>query len=152
MSFALLRNSIERRSEEIFRFGGYVAVSAGALCADFAVYWSLLTVAKFACVAAVGGYACGVLFHYLLSSRVVFSDLFDRRGFVEEAPTLARFFAAGASGLLVTALIVGLLADVWGLHQPIAKLIASGCSFVVVFLSLRVFVFNQPANRPSPAL
>jgi putative flippase GtrA len=68
-----------------------------------------------------------------------------------EAPTIARFFAAGASGLLVTVAVVGLLADICGIHPIIAKLVAAGCSFVVVFTTLRLFVFNQTAHRPLPA-
>jgi putative flippase GtrA len=143
---------LARRREDLAQFAGYVGVSGAALAIDFAVYSGLLTVAKFAFVAAIGGYISGVLLHYLLSSRLVFASRFDRRGIVAEAPTIAKFFAAGASGLLVTVLIVGLLADLGGVHPLIAKVVASGCSFVVVFLSLRLFVFNHRAARPLPAI
>jgi putative flippase GtrA len=138
-----LKSLIERNRTEIFYFGGYVAVSASALCVDFLVYWAMLTIAKFAFVAAIAGYCCGVLFHYALSSRIVFSDRFYKRGFADEAPALAKFFAAGASGLVVTAVIVGVLSDVAGFNPLVAKIVASGCSFVSVFLSLRVYVFNE---------
>lgn len=147
-----IKNLIDRQSDEIVQFGGYVAVSAGALCVDFFVFGMLLATAKFAFVAAMGGYLCGVASHYFMSSRIVFSSRFNRRGIVEEAPTIAKFFAAGASGLVVTAATVGLLADVAGIHPMTAKVVASGLSFVVVFLSLRLFVFNHPAPDPSPAV
>lgn len=130
---------------------GYAAVSAIALCVDFIIYWSLLSTAKYAFVSAIGGYICGVITHYALSSRVVFGDRFQVRGLVEEAPTIARFFAAGAVGLVITAAIVGLLSDIIGIHPLIAKLAASGCSFLSVFVMLRVFVFNRPASSASPA-
>ncbi|MEQ1651773.1 MAG: GtrA family protein [Hyphomicrobium sp.] len=130
-------------SAEVRQFAGYVAVSGAALCVDFSIYWALLSVAHYAFIAAAGGYVCGVLSHYLMSSRVVFRDRFDKRGVVEEAPTVVKFFAAGFSGLIVTALVVGLLADAMGVHPLIAKICAAGCSFTVVFLSLRFFVFNQ---------
>jgi putative flippase GtrA len=138
--------------EQIIQFVGYTAVSGAALCVDFLAYWSFLTVAKFAFVAAIGGYVCGVLLHYALSSRVVFANHFRSRGLMQEAPTIARFFVAGATGLVVTAIIVGLLADVGGMNPLAAKIVASACSFVTVFFTLRVFVFNRPALEPSPAV
>lgn len=131
---------------------GYIAVSGIALFIDIFVYWSLLSTAKYAFVSSIGGYICGVIAHYALSSRVVFGDRIRVRGLIEEAPTIARFFAAGAVGLLITAAIVGLLSDVIGIHPLIAKLAASGCSFLSVFMMLRVFVFNRPAYGHSPAI
>jgi putative flippase GtrA len=147
-----VRNQLEPRRGDLAQFAGYAVVSGAALVMDFAVYSALLTVAKFAFVAAVGGYVSGVGLHYLLSSRLIFASRFDKRGIVAEAPAIAKFFAAGASGLLVTVLIVGLLADLGGVHPLIAKVIASGFSFVVVFLSLRLFVFNPRAVSPSPEI
>jgi putative flippase GtrA len=143
VSVASLKRLLAKHRNEVRQFVGYVAVSGGALCVDFSVYWALLSVAHYAFLAAVGGYICGVLSHYMMSSRVVFRDRFDKRGVVEEAPTVVKFFAAGASGLVITAAVVGLLADVMGIHPLVAKAAAAGCSFTVVFLSLRFFVFNQ---------
>ena len=146
-----LRAAAEKHKSELLQFGGYVAVSGAAFVVDFSIYWSLLRVMKFAFVAAIGGYVCGVLAHYVMSSRIVFRNRFDKRGVAEEAPTLAKFFAAGASGLLVTAAVVGLLADVLGVHPLLAKVAAAGCSFIVVFLSLRLFVFNSPDKAGATA-
>lgn len=126
------------------QFAGYVAVSGTALCVDVAVYWSLLQTLHLAALAAAGGYLCGVLVHYALSSRVVFASRLLARGVAAEAPVLAKFFAAGGSGLVVTVATVGLLADVLGLHPLAAKLIAAGLSFITVFTVLRVFVFQPP--------
>ncbi len=151
MNLGSAKRLIAERRDDVAQFAGYVGVSVAALAVDFAVYAGLLTVARFAFIAALGGYAAGVLLHYLLSSRIVFSKHFHRRGIVAEASTIAKFFAAGASGLLVTVAVVGVLADVVGVHPLIAKLVASGCSFAIVFLNLRLFVFNQPLRRRSPA-
>ena len=148
MTLDAIKLQLQSHRDEIWLFAGYVAVSGAALSIDFSIYWALLRVAHYAFVAAVGGYVCGVIAHYLMSSRVVFRDRFGKRGVVEEAPAIAKFFAAGFSGLLVTAAVVGLLADVMGLHPLLAKVCAAGCSFTVVFLSLRFFVFNQ---FPKPA-
>jgi putative flippase GtrA len=139
---------LAEHADELWQFAGYVAVSGAALCVDFSIYWALLNVMPYAFAAAAGGYVCGVLSHYLMSSRVVFRHRFDKRGMVEEAPAVAKFFAAGFSGLVVTAIVVGVLADIMGIHPLIAKICAAGCSFTVVFLSLRLFVFNQ-SLKPS---
>ena len=143
---ASLWAAAEKHKGELLQFAGYVAVSGGAFVVDFAIYWALLSFAKFAFVAAAGGYVCGVLAHYAMSSRIVFRNRFVKRGVADEAPALAKFFAAGASGLVVTAAVVGLLADVMGFHPLLAKCAAAGCSFIVVFLSLRLFVFNHPVK------
>ena len=147
-----IQSLVDKHGDELMQFAGYVAVSGCALCIDFTIYWALLSVAKYAFVAAVGGYICGVLSHYLLSSRIVFAKRFYKRGLVEEAPAIAKFFAAGASGLVVTATVVGVLADVMGFHPLIAKVAAAGCSFTVVFLSLRFFVFNAPQPNAASAV
>ena len=152
MSFATLKEQAQLHRDELVQFAGYVAVSGCALCIDFSIYWAFLNVAHFAFVAAACGYVCGVIAHYILSSRIVFAKRFNERGLVAEAPTVAKFFAAGATGLVVTAVVVGVLADMMGVHPLMAKVVASGCSFVVVFLSLRFFVFNHPIKTAAAAL
>ncbi len=152
MNFASLKEPLRLHRDELVQFAGYVTVSGCALCVDFSIYWAFLNVAHFAFVAAAAGYVCGVVVHYLLSSRIVFAKRFNERGLVAEAPTVAKFFAAGATGLVVTAVVVGVLADMMGVHPLIAKIAASGCSFVVVFLSLRFFVFNHPIKAAAAAL
>ncbi len=149
MNLDTVKQLLAEHRDEIWQFAGYVAVSGCALCIDVSVYWALLSIAHYAFLAAVGGYICGVFSHYMLSSRVVFSDRFKKRGVVEEAPTVVKFFAAGASGLAVTAAVVGLLADIMGFHPLIAKIAAAGCSFTVVFLCMRLFVFNQNPRAAS---
>lgn len=144
MTFAAIKHLISENVDELWQFVCYVAVSGCALIVDMSVYWTLLYVAHYAFLAAVGGYICGVLTHYTLSSRIVFRDRFKKRGVVEEAPTVAKFFAAGASGLIVTAVVVGVLADILGFHPLLAKIAAAGCSFTVVFLCMRFFVFGGP--------
>jgi len=152
VTFASLKELVAAHAGELVQFAGYVAVSGCALIVDVSIYWLLLKVAHYAFVAAAGGYVFGVLAHYMMSSRIIFRHRFDKRGVVEEAPTLAKFFAAGATGLLVTAVVVGVLADLMGFHPMLAKIAAAGCSFIVVFLSLRLFVFNQPVKSLEPAV
>ena len=134
----------------VLQFGGYVMVSAIALVVDTSVYWVLLKPLGLAAKAAACGYVCGVLTHYTLSSRIVFASRLVARGVKAEAPVLARFFAAGSMGLLVTGVTVGILADGFGLHPLLAKFFAAGLSFVTVFTAMRLFVFNAaPAKAAS---
>ena len=141
----LLRIVPERLRPIARQLIGYLAVSGTALVVDVAIYWTLLQVLHIAAVAAAGGYVFGVLVHYALSSRIVFAGRLRARGIAAEAPVLAKFFVAGGTGLVVTVATVGILADVMGLHPLLAKLVATGFSFVTVFTALRVFVFNAPA-------
>lgn len=147
-----LRLLPERLRPIALQFAGYVAVSGTALVLDVAVYWSLFKAIGVAALAAAGGYVCGVVVHYLLSSRLVFASRLKARGVTAEAPVLARFFMAGGAGMLVTVATVGLLADVLGMHALVAKMIAAGLSFATVFTVLRVFVFNGTGNASEPAL
>ena len=124
------------------QFAGYVAVSGVAFVVDFSIYCMLLRPLRIATAAAVAGYVAGVLVHYLLSSRVVFARQLRVRGVASEAPVLAQFFAAGGTGLAVTAVTVGVLADGLGVPPIAAKLVATCLSFVCVFSALRLFVFN----------
>ena len=139
----------EQYRSAVLQFAGYVMVSAVALVVDTSVYWILLKPLKLAAKAAVCGYVCGVLTHYTLSSRIVFASRLAARGVKAEAPVLAKFFAAGALGLIVTAVTVGTLADGFGIHPLLAKLCAAGLSFVTVFTTMRVFVFNAPQAKAS---
>lgn len=134
--------AVERLRPLVLQFGGYVAVSGTALAVDVAVYWSLLQIVGVAALAAAGGYVCGVMVHYALSSRVVFASRLAQRGIKAEAPVLFRFFLAGGSGLVVTVTVVGLLADILGFHALLAKFFAAGLSFLTVFTVLRTFVFT----------
>lgn len=147
MTLEKLTALAEPYRDELIQFVSYFLVSGCALGVDMTIYWLALKVAPYAFVAAGFGYVFGVFTHYLLSSRIVFADRFDKRGVRAEAPTLVKFYLAGAVGLVVTACVVGLLADVLGLHPIIAKVFAAGCSFVSVFTCMRLFVFT---GRPRP--
>lgn len=132
------------------QFVAYVMVSGSALVVDFSLYWVMLKVVPTAALAASVGYVVGVLTHYALSSRIVFRDRLAARGLAAEAPVIAKFFVAGASGLVVTAVTVGVLADGIGISPILAKVAASGLSFVTVFSALRMFVFSTTRRDPAP--
>ena len=95
MSFAFLKPQLTERNEEIAQFVGYTAVSGGALCVDFTIYWWLLTGTKFAFVAAIGGYVCGVLSRLPGGVGLVFKDRAEQLpAFAVEAHQLQLFVHA----------------------------------------------------------
>lgn len=147
----LLKFVPEQHRSAALQFVGYTMVSAIALVVDTSVYWTLLQPLKLAAKAAACGYVCGVLTHYALSSRIVFASRLKGRGVKAEAPVLAKFFAAGAVGLIVTSVTIGILADGFGMHPLLAKFFAAGLSFVTVFTSMRVFVFNASSAKVAGA-
>lgn len=149
MSDALTR-IVKTYALDVRQFVVYFGVSGCALAVDFSIYCVLLKVLSFAFAAAIGGYIGGVITHYLVSSRVAFREFFDRGDLAVEAVTLAKYFAAGSTGLFVTAVVTGVLADMLGFNPIVAKVAAAGCSFFVVFLNLRLFVFKSPQQLSPP--
>lgn len=122
----------------------YGAVSALALGLDVAVFLMLTRWGLMASVAAVFGYAVGLVAHFLLSTRFVFDTSATGRSAVS---LFGRFAASGLSGLAITAAVVAVVADLAGAAPVLAKTIAVVTSFVAVFLLRRTIVF---AKAPDP--
>ena len=127
----------------LFRLACYVSVSAAALAVDLLVYRAALGKVPYAALAAVCGFLCGCLTHYLISSRLAFSDVLTKRGAPAEALVVSQFVSAGITGLAVTSLIVWLVADLGGYHPLTAKAVAVVFSFVSVFTVMRLYVLGN---------
>lgn len=122
----------------------YVAVSALALAVDFTSFLALARAGLDPTLAGALGYAVGLLVHYGLSRRFVFvsaSPKTERRLVVEFAVT-------GLAGIAITAAVIALAHDVFGLGAVAAKVIAVVVSFLAVFALRRQFVF-APSQRPA---
>lgn len=141
-----LAEHVRRHAGLIAEAAGYLAVSVIALCIDFGVYWLLLGVFSKAFVPAALGYACGLVVHYLLASRLVFKARMQGHGIVAETPTFAKYAGTGLAGLAMTAAIVGFATDILGWSAFTAKALATGCAFVAVYLMRRYAVFAAPAE------
>ena len=117
----------------------YAAVSLLCLCADLASFMLLLNAGLSASAAAASGYVTGMAAHWLLSSRLVFSDKIaaNRTGRFRQQIS---FLLSGVCGTAVTALVVGGATHL-GLSAGIAKLIAVVASFQLVWLLRRRIVF-----------
>jgi putative flippase GtrA len=97
-----------------------------------------------AALAAAAGYALGILAHWLVSSRAVFTAGVAERG-PERNRQKALFVGSALAGLALTTAIVG-IGSALGLDPRLAKLLAIGASFTLTWLLRERVVF-----RPSEA-
>ncbi|MCX7284430.1 MAG: GtrA family protein [Novosphingobium sp.] len=119
----------------------YGLASIVALAVDTGMFLLLLSfVAASPVIASIGGYACGIVAHWLLSSRTVFaaSVASDSRGRNRQK---ALFLASALLGLALTAVIVGTL-DAFGFDVRLAKVVAIVASFAATWLMRERLVFR----------
>jgi putative flippase GtrA len=118
----------------------YLAASAGALAVDIGSFLALLAVGVLPAPAAAAGYSLGVLTHWLVSSRAVFSDAVAPRGH-QRTRQKALFVISAFAGLALTTFIVG-LGDAAGIDPRAAKAIAIVASFTLTWLLRSRVVFR----------
>jgi len=124
------------------RLARYVLASVGALAVDMGSFLALLALAVPAAMAAALGYGLGIVAHWLLSSRAVFTDSVAAPG-RERTKQKALFVGSAMVGLALTIAIVG-LADLGGIDPRLAKLFAIGVSFAVTWMLRNKVVFRTP--------
>lgn len=123
------------------RFVRYLLASVGALAVDMGSFLALLTLGTFAPLASAIGYCAGIIAHWLMSSRAVFSGDVAELG-VARTRQKALFVGSALVGLGLTIAIVwsgGLL----GIDPRISKLIAIGFSFAATWLLRSRIVFRS---------
>ena len=121
----------------------YLLASVGALAVDVGLFLVLLSAGMLAAVASAAGYSAGILAHWLLSSRTVFTDSVAERG-RERTKQKALFVISAFAGLAVTTATIG-AADYMAFDPRPAKLVAIVLSFSVTWL-LRSRVVFRPAG------
>ena len=119
----------------------YLGASVVALGADMGSFLVLLEMGCAAAPASAASYALGIVVHWLISSRAVFSDSVAAGG---KARTIqkAMFVVSAMIGLALTTLIVG-AGDAIGIDPRLAKLAAVGASFVTTWLLREKLVFRK---------
>ena len=119
--------------------GRYLGASVVALGFDMGSFLVLLAAGLLAAPAAALSYSLGIVVHWFISSRAVFTA-----GVAERGPARTRqkalFVASALVGLALTAGIVGLGAAI-GIDPRLAKLAAVGVSFVATWLLRARIVF-----------
>lgn len=117
----------------------YLAASMVALGFDMASFLVLLAAGVPAAPASALSYSLGIVVHWFISSRAVFTA-----GVAERGPARTRqkalFVASALVGLALTAGIVGLGSAV-GIDPRLAKIAAVGVSFVATWLLRARIVF-----------
>lgn len=126
------------RSLTAFR---YLLVSVGALAVDMGVFLAILNISGRAAAASAIGYSCGIITHWLLSSRKVFADRVASGGF-DRTRQKAMFVISALIGLGLTVVIVW-SADQMGFDPRLAKLLAIAASFFTTYLLRNHLVFRK---------
>jgi len=121
----------------------YLLASVGALAVDVGCFLLLLASNVQAAAASAIGYSAGILAHWLLSSRTVFTDSVADRG-LQRTKQKALFVISALAGLALTTAIVG-TADFLSFDPRPAKLIAVAASFTLTWL-LRSRIVFRPAH------
>lgn len=117
----------------------YLMASVVALGFDMASFLALLAAGLAAAPAAALSYSLGIVVHWFISSRAVFTA-----GVAERGPARTRqkalFVASALVGLALTAGVVG-LGSALGLDPRLAKIAAVGVSFTATWLLRARIVF-----------
>jgi putative flippase GtrA len=118
----------------------YLIASALALGVDMGTFLVLLGLGIWPAPAAAGGYALGIVAHWLISSRKVFADGVAARG-PQRTRQKAMFVVSALIGLALTTIIVG-SATLAGIDPRLAKLAAIATSFATTWLLRTRIVFT----------
>jgi putative flippase GtrA len=122
----------------------YSAASALALALDFATYLSLAGGGMKPVLAGVLGYSAGLVLHFVLSSRFVFNATASDK---TRARLMGEFALSGLAGIGATAIVMAIATDLAGLPGLVAKMLAAGASFVLVYWLRCTIVFAAPTER-----
>lgn len=118
----------------------YLLASVGALAVDMGTFLGLLSVGTMPVLASATGYSFGIVAHWLLSSRTVFTQSVaqDR---VARTRQKALFVGSALAGLALTTLIVGAGTAI-GIDSRLSKIAAIGASFAITWLLRKRIVFQ----------
>lgn len=119
----------------------YVMASAVALGVDIGLFLLLIGAAAPPTAASVIGYSAGIVVHWLLSSRAVFTEA-RANGPNGQRKQRFLFVISALLGLGLTALIVGGF-QAFGIDPRLGKLMAIVVSFQAVWLLRRHVVFQS---------
>ncbi|MEJ7934261.1 GtrA family protein [Sphingobium sp. AN558] len=120
-----------------FMVARYLLASASALMTDMIVFLALSHGGASPMMAALGGYAAGLIVHWVISIRFVF----DTRGGATHGQLMG-FVATALLGLGMTMGIVGSLSAI-GLPPAVAKLFSVPVSFFTVYAARKYGVFAR---------
>ena len=118
----------------------YLLASVGALAVDVGCFLGLMAVGIAAAPASALGYTMGILAHWLLSSRAVFTGRVAGRGLARTRQKALFVISALAGLALTTAIVAG--SDIAGADPRIGKLAAIALSFALTWWLRNMVVFR----------
>tara|TARA_B100000678_G_scaffold227348_1_gene195222 strand:+ start:28 stop:438 length:411 start_codon:yes stop_codon:yes gene_type:complete len=118
----------------------YVLASVGALAVDMGCFLGLMAVGISPTPASAFGYSMGILAHWLLSSRTVFTGRVADRGGARTRQKALFVISALAGLALTTAIVAG--SDMTGVDPRIGKLVAIVLSFALTWWLRNIVVFR----------
>lgn len=121
----------------------YGIASVVALAIDMGTFLAFLALAFPPAPASALSYSIGIVTHWLISSRAVFTETVAQRG-PQRTRQKALFVGSALVGLAITTLIVG-AGDLAGTDPRIAKLAAIVVSFAATWLLRSRVVFRAAA-------
>lgn len=135
-----LTSLLDRLRDRIFVL--YVLASVCALAVDVGSFLALMAAGLSATLASAVGYTLGIVAHWLLSSRTVFTGRVADRGSSDRTRQKALFVASALAGLALTTAIVG-GAELSGIDPRAAKLVAIVASFLLTWVLRSRIVFRH---------
>ncbi len=130
--------ALTRRLRDI-RLLRYLLASVGALAVDVGCFLAAMSSGITPAAASAFGYCAGIVAHWLLSSRTVFTDMVGRGRRRTRQKVL--FVISALLGLGATTLIVG-GGDALSIDPRLAKLVAIVVSFALTWLIRSRIVFR----------
>ncbi|MFY7835165.1 MAG: GtrA family protein [Novosphingobium sp.] len=118
----------------------YLLASVGALAVDMGSFLALLALGTIPVAASAAGYSLGIVAHWLLSSRAVFTDTVAAERDARNRQK-ALFVGSALVGLGLTTLIVA-AGTMVGVDSRLAKIAAIGASFTATWLLRKRVVFQ----------
>jgi putative flippase GtrA len=117
----------------------YIGASIVSLAVDFAIFMATLALGILPAVAAATGYVAGIVCHWAISSRLVFTAQIAASA-AGRRQQQALFVLSALVGLGITTGIVG-IGSRYGLDPRIAKGVAIVVSFQATYVLRRKVVF-----------
>ena len=121
----------------------YLLASVGALAVDIGAFLGLMALGLAATPASAAGYTLGILAHWLLSSRAVFTGRVAQAGIARTRQKVL-FVVSALAGLALTTGIVA-SAQALSLYPRAGKLVAIVLSFALTWWLRNVVVFRALA-------
>lgn len=121
----------------------YLLASVGALAVDMGSFLGLMALGLAATPASAAGYTLGILAHWLLSSRAVFTGRVAQSGIARTRQKVL-FVVSALAGLALTTGIVA-AAQALSIDPRAGKLVAIALSFALTWWLRNVVVFRALA-------